>query len=134
MTASATAVRGGYATSAAAAVATLFVFAPRTDAIRFVAVTGPVVVVLLVIAALGALASRTGRPALFAAVAGVALAASLLQLAQFGRDPNWLGGNGSTASFLGALALAFGGLWYAARNGARDSAHVSRTRRADRSG
>jgi hypothetical protein len=105
----------GYALSAAAAVATLFLFAPRTDAIRFVAVTVPVVVVLLVIASAGALAARSGRPVLFAVVAAVALAASLLQLAQFGRDPNWLGGDGSTVSFLGALGVGFAGLWYVAR-------------------
>ncbi len=108
-------VRGGYALSTAAAVATLFVFTPRTDAIRFVTVTLPVVVVLLVIAAAGALAARSGRAVLFLAVAAVALLSALLQLAQFGRDPNWLGGVGSTASFLGALGLGFAGLWLVAR-------------------
>lgn len=107
--------RAGFALSAAAAVGILFVFAPRTDAIRFVAVTVPVLVVLLVVAAVGVLAARSDRSALFVAAASIALLAAVLQLAQFGREPNWLGGNGSTASFLGALGLGFAAVWYRAR-------------------
>lgn len=109
----------GYVLAGAAAVATLFVFAPRTDAIRFVAVTPQVVVVLLVLAVAGAAAARAGRAALHAGVAALAVLASLLQLAQFGRDPNWLGGNGSTVSFLGALGLGFAALWLVTRAGDR---------------
>jgi hypothetical protein len=109
--------RAGYALSASAAVRTLFVFAPCTDALRFVAVTVPVpvLVVLLVVAAVGVLAARSGRPALFVTATSIALLAAVLQLAQFGRDPNWLGGNGSAASFLGALGLGFAAVWYRTR-------------------
>lgn len=106
--------RAGHGLAGAAAVATLFALAPRTDALRFVTVPLPVVAVLLVIAVLGALGARLGRPSLFAVAAGSALAASVLQLAQFGRSPNWLGGNGSTAAFLAALGIGFAALWYAA--------------------
>ncbi|MCV2490826.1 hypothetical protein OF117_15830 [Geodermatophilus sp. YIM 151500] len=115
--------RGGYALAVAAVVAVLFVFAPRTDAIRFVAVTVPVVVVLLVVAAVGAAASRASSTVLMAVAAGIAVAAAVLQQAQFGRDPNWLGGNGSTAAFLGALGLGYGALWYAGRHAERAEAH-----------
>ena len=75
----------------------------------------PAVVVLLVVALVGLLGARTGRPALFAVAGGVGLIASILQLVQFGRSPNWLGGNGSTAAFLAGLGIGFCALWYAAR-------------------
>ncbi len=110
--------RAGYSLSAAAAAATLFAFAPSSDAVRFVVVSLPVVVVLLVIALLGLSGARTGRPVLLGLAAGVGVLASVLQLLQFGRSTNWLGGNGSTAAFLAALGIGFCALWYAGRHGA----------------
>ena len=71
---------------------------------------GLVVLPLLgLVAVLGAMASRA--PIVLLAGAGFLLAA-VLQLAQFGRSPNWLGGNGSTFSLLMALGI---GLIVAAR-------------------
>ena len=113
--------RAGYGLAGAAAAATLFSLAPRTDALRFVAVTVPVVVVLLGIAGIGAVAARTLRPLLLAGCAGIALAASVLQLLQAGRSTNWLGGNGSTAALLAALGIGFGVLWYASRHQATEA-------------
>lgn len=107
--------RAGYTLSGAAAAATLFAFAPRNDAVRFVAVPLPVVAVLLIIALLGFSGARTGRPVLLVLAAGVGILASALQLAQFGRSTNWLSGNGSTAAFLAALGIGFCALWYARR-------------------
>ena len=110
--------RAGYGFAAAAAAGTLFALAPPTDAVRVVKVPLPVVVVLLLVAVLGILGARTGRPLLFVVAAGIGLGASVLQLVQFGRSTNWLGGNGSTAAFLAALGIGFAALWYAARNSA----------------
>ena len=110
--------RSGYGLSGAAAMAALFVFAPSTDAVRFVAVSGTVVGILVVIAALGVVGARTGRPLLFAVAAAIGTGASVLQLLQFGRSTNWLSGNGSTAAFLAALGIGFSALWYAGRRSA----------------
>ena len=110
--------RAGYGLAGAAAAATPFALAPRTDAVRFVAVPLPVVALLLAIAALGVLGARTGRPPLFALAAGMGIGASVLQFLQLGRDTNWLGGNGSTAAFLAALGIGFGASWYVGRDGA----------------
>ena len=61
---------------------------------------------LLVFPVLGAVAVLgvvlASRPVVLASGAGFVVAA-LVQLAQFGRSPNWLGGNGSTFSLLLAL-------------------------------
>ena len=105
----------GWALTAAAVAGTVFAVLPAGDAVRIVRVTAPVVAVLLVVAALGALGTATHRSVAYVLAAGVALVAALVQITQFGRDTNWLGGNGSTSSFLTALALGFGGLWLAAR-------------------
>jgi len=107
--------RAGYALGAAAAVATVFTLTSRNDAVRLVTVPPAAVVVLLVVAVLGVLGARRGAPWAFAAAAAVSGAAGLLQLAQAGRGVNWLGGNGATAAFLGALALGFAALRYLSR-------------------
>lgn len=107
--------RAGYALAGASAAATLFALAPRTDAVRFVAVPLPVVAVLLVVAVLGFLGARVGRPLVLAGAAAIGIGAAVLQMLQFGRDTNWLGGNGSTAAFLAALGIGFGALWHASR-------------------
>ena len=113
--------RAGYVLSAAAAAATLLVLAPENDAVRFVAVGLPVVGVLVVIALLGSLGARAGRPSWYAIAGAVAVLAALIQFGQFGRSTNWLGGNGSTAAFLAALGIGCWGLWYAGRQrGAAD--------------
>ena len=108
--------RASYILSGAAAAATLFVLAPRSDAVRFIAVEPPVIGVLLVIALLGWLGARTGGSVWSALAGGIAVLAGLLQLGQFGRDTNWLGGNGSTAAFLAALGIGFWALWFAGRH------------------
>jgi hypothetical protein len=72
---------------------------------NFVLVRGLGLVVLPLlglVAILGAVTSRT--PIVLLASAG-SLAAAGLQLLQFGRSPNWLGGNGSTFSLLLALGV-----------------------------
>lgn len=115
--------RAGYGLAAAAAGATVFALAPRTDAVRFVNVPLPVVAVLLGIAALGMLGARTGNHLLFAAAAGLGLGAAVLQMLELALGTGLLGGNGSTAAFLAAIGIGFGALWYAGRqeaDGARD--------------
>jgi hypothetical protein len=92
--------------------------APRTDAVRFVTVPLPVVAVLLAIAALGVLGARIGHPLWFAGVAVIGIVASLLQFFELLQGMNWLGGNGSTASFLVALGMGYGALWYVSRDNA----------------
>ena len=104
--------RAAYGLAAAAAGATLFALAPRTDAVRFVAVPLPVVAVLLVVAVLGVLAARTRHPLLFAGVAVLALGAAALQMVELALGTGLLGGNGSTAAFLGALGIGYGALWF----------------------
>ena len=108
--------RAGHVLSGAAAAATLFLLAPGNDAVRFVAVQLPAVGVLLLIALLGSLGARAGRPVWSALAGAIAVLASLLQFGQFGRSTNWLGGNGSTAAFLAALGIGFWALWYAGRH------------------
>jgi len=66
-------------------------------------------VVTALLGALAVVGGRTARVPLVLAAGGGYLAAALLQLSQFGRDTNWLGGNGSTVSYflgLGAGLLA----------------------------
>lgn len=68
-------------------------------------VGGAGVVVLLVLGVTAALGGITHRHSLVA-VAGTGLVvAALLQLAQLGRDANWLGGNASTVSLMGGIGL-----------------------------
>lgn len=108
--------RAGYSLSAAAAVSILFLLAPSNDAIRLVKVGAVAAVVLLVLAVLGALAARTGQAVLYLVTGGLALAAAVLQLIQFGGDPNWLGGNGSTVAWLAGLGIGFCALGYASQS------------------
>ena len=117
--------RAAYGLAAAAAAATLFTLAPRTDAVRFVTVPLPVVAVLLAIAMLGVLAARTGKPLLLAGAVGLGLGAAVLQMVELVLGTSLLGGNGSTAAFLGALGIGYGALWFLDRNttaAARDGA------------
>lgn len=108
--------RAAYALAAGAAAGTLFALAPRTDAVQFVNVPLPVVAVLLVIAALGVLAPRTGHPLLFAGAAGLGIGAAVLQMVELVLETSLLGGNGSTAAFLGALSIGYGALWFLDRD------------------
>ncbi len=108
--------RVGYGLSAAAAVSLLLILAPSTDAVRFAKVTPVAAVVLLVVAALGALGARAGKEALYLAAGGVAVVASVIQLVQFGRSTNWVEGNGSTAALLAGFGVGFCALWYAGRS------------------
>ncbi|HEV2088452.1 MAG TPA: hypothetical protein VGR21_09080 [Cryptosporangiaceae bacterium] len=70
---------------------------------------GMVVAVVLGLAAV--VAGLLGHRLLTLVAGGAFLVAALLQLAQAGRSPNWLGGNGSTVALclgLGAGLLALG--------------------------
>jgi membrane protein YqaA with SNARE-associated domain len=69
-------------------------------------------VLTAVLGGLAIVGGRTARAALVLAAGGGYLAGAALQLAQFGRDTNWLGGSGSTVSYFlglgaGLLTVAF---------------------------
>jgi hypothetical protein len=91
---------------------------------NFVAVQGLALAVFPVLGLVAIVGGLTRRRVVIAvAGAGYALAA-LVQLVQFGRDTNWLGGSGSTFSLL--LALAVGLLLMAGLfDDHRDRPHVT---------
>jgi hypothetical protein len=68
-------------------------------------VRGATVALVLVVGALVIVAGWRGWPALMLAAGAVFLAAAALQLAQAGRDTNWLAGNGSTVALLLGLGI-----------------------------
>ena len=109
----------GYGLSAAAAVSILFLLAPSNDAVRLIQIGAVAAVILLIVAVLGALSARTGKAALYLATGLLALAAAVLQLIQFGRDTNWIGGNGSTVAWLAGLGIGFAALWYVSHSARR---------------
>jgi len=111
--------QAGYGLSAAAAVSILFLLAPSNDAVRLIQIGAVAAVILLILAVLGALSARTGKAALYLATGLLALAAAVLQLIQFGRDTNWIGGNGSTIAWLAGLGIGFSALWYASHSARR---------------
>jgi len=72
---------------------------------NFVKVEGPALLVFPLLGLVALAGGFTGRRPLVV-VAGVAyLLAAVVQLAQFGRDTNWLEGNGSTFALLMALGI-----------------------------
>ena len=111
--------QAGYGLSAAAAVSILFLLAPSNDAVRLIQIGAVAAVILLILAVLGALSARTGKAALYLATGLLALAAAVLQLIQFGRDTNWIGGNGSTIAWLAGLGIGFAALWYVSHSARR---------------
>jgi|GEM_PF-5774497 hypothetical protein len=111
--------QAGYGLSAAAAVSILFLLAPSNDAVRLIQIGAVAAVILLILAVLGALSARTGKAALYLATGLLALAAAVLQLIQFGRDTNWIGGNGSTVAWLAGLGIGFAALWYVSHSARR---------------
>ncbi len=111
--------QAGYGLSAAAAVSILFILAPSNDAVRLIRIGAVAAVILLIVAVLGALSARTGKAALYMATGLLALAAAVLQLIQFGRDTNWIGGNGSTVAWLAGLGIGFAALWYVSHSARR---------------
>ncbi|MEO6712306.1 MAG: hypothetical protein ABIM89_02625 [Mycobacteriales bacterium] len=67
---------------------------------------GPVASILTVVLGGVAIAGgRLGRPPLILAAGAGYLGAALLQLVQFGRSSNWVGGDGSTFSFFLGLGV-----------------------------
>lgn len=72
---------------------------------NFVPVQGLGLAVIPVLGALAILGAVMGNRIVILVAGGLCLAAALLQLAQFGRDPNWLEGNGSTFALLLALGI-----------------------------
>lgn len=63
------------------------------------------VVAFLVLGMVAVLGGALHRPVLTIAAGAGLVVAAVLQLAQLGRDANWLGGNGSTVSLMGGLGL-----------------------------
>jgi len=100
-------------------VSILFLLAPSNDAVRLIQIGAVAAVILLILAVLGALSARTGKAALYLATGLLALAAAVLQLIQFGRDTNWIGGNGSTVAWLAGLGIGFAALWYVSHSARR---------------
>lgn len=90
----------------AAVVSPVFALARRgPEPLNLVHVRGATLIVLLVLGGMAVLGAVTHR-LLVGMVAGAGLVVSaLLQLGQAGRDPNWLGGDGSTLSLMGGLGL-----------------------------
>ena len=72
---------------------------------NFVAVHGFGLLVFPLLGAVALAGGLTGRRVLVLVAGGLYAAAALLQLVQFGRDPNWLGGNGSTFALLAAWGV-----------------------------
>ena len=96
--------RGAFALGALAVASPLFALGrPRlTD---FLTMQLAAIVVVPVLGLLVLVGAATGlRLLVFLAGLGFALSA-LLQLSQFGRSPNWLGGDGTTFSLLLGLAV-----------------------------
>lgn len=69
---------------------------------NFVPVHGPALLVFPVLGAVAVAGGLTGRRALVVMAAVGYLVVAVVQLAQFGRSTNWLGGNGSTFALLAA--------------------------------
>lgn len=106
----------GYALAALTAVtAPIFLITRGSSVVGFADVSPPVLGVLLVVTALGVLATARQSATAGAAASTVALLAALLQLGQAGRQTNLLDGGGSTFSLLLALALGWAGLAIAVR-------------------
>ena len=91
---------------AAALLGALFVFVAGAPApVDLAHVPGPAAAVMAVLGALGVLGGLVHRVALVIVAGAGLVAAALLQLAQLGRQSNWLGGDGSTVSLMGGLGL-----------------------------
>ena len=72
---------------------------------NFVLVQGFGLVVLPLLGLVAVLGALAGQRAMVLLAAGGFVLAAAVQLAQFGRSTNWLGGNGSTFSLLMALGI-----------------------------
>ena len=72
---------------------------------NFVQVRGVGLVVLPLLGLLAVLGVATSRAPVVLLAGAAFLLAAVLQLAQVGRSPNWLGGDGSTFSLLLALGI-----------------------------
>ena len=94
---------------------------PSETQYRLVRVEGAGLAVLLVLSALAIVAGRLHRrPLVTVAGAGFA-AAAMLQLAQFGRSPNWLSGDGSVVSLYLGLGIGLLTLGLTPTGGSRAS-------------
>jgi len=71
---------------------------------NFVLVQGLGLVVLVVLGLLAVAGGLLERPLLVRLAGGAYAVAAILQLVQFGRTANWLGGNGSTFALMASLA------------------------------
>lgn len=91
---------------AAALISPIFWFTTRgPQPFDLLFIRGASVVVLPVLGLVAIAGGLLGKNAVILAAGAAFVAASFLQLAQAGRDTNWLGGNGSTLSFMGGLGL-----------------------------
>ncbi len=72
---------------------------------NFVKMEGISILLFPLIGLLAIVGALTSRAVLATAAGALFALMALVQLAQFGRDPNWLGGSGNTFSLLLALSL-----------------------------
>lgn len=98
--------RAALVVGVAALVSSLFALTTgRPAPVDLVHVGGPGVVVLLVFGVAAVLGGVLHRPTLVVVAGAGLIVAALLQLAQLGRQANWLSGNASTLSLMGGLGL-----------------------------
>ncbi len=72
---------------------------------NFVLVEGLGLLVFPVLGAVAVVGGAIGQRGVVLAAGAAYVAAALIQLAQFGRSPNWLDGNGSTFALLLSLGI-----------------------------
>jgi len=89
----------------AGAMASAVLVFPTGDPWGLARVRGATVALVLLVGALAIVAGWRGWRALMLADGAVFVAAAALQLAQAGRDTNWLDGNGSTVALLAGLGI-----------------------------
>lgn len=96
------------------------------EPINLVHVRGVALVVILVLGAIAVLGALLHRRAIVIVAGAGFVVAAVLQLLQFGRETNWLGGDGSTLALMGGLGLGLLAVGLAAREA---SPRSERTRR-----
>lgn len=91
---------------AAALISPIFYFSTRgPQPIDLLFIRGLSVVVLPILGLVAIAGGLLRKNEVILAAGAAFVAAAFLQLARAGRDTNWLGGNGSTLSFMGGLGL-----------------------------
>lgn len=96
----------------------------RGDSVDLVHLRGAGLVVILVLGVVAVLGATLHRPLLVMVPGAGLVVAALLQLAQVGRRPNLLGGDGSTLSLMGGLGLGLLVVGLAARQHSRQPVRI----------